>query len=215
MTLVERDALMLADMLQDEGIGPDEVDQDAVRHLVYEAGGFPTPLRRAYDEVYRRWRSGGSPRDRLACLLLSHAHIAAARASSGDSDAYRPASERHPLPGGGMFVDWSHDDRPTWQVALHYRRPVWDSADLPSEAAERIASELRKSGMTRHVQISVDLDHAGYELAFRIHAHDHAQAEAAAETLARTCLDRAGMPFGRSINGRSVSRCEPLSQASA
>jgi hypothetical protein len=113
-----------------------------------------------------------------------------------------------------MFIDWSHDERPIWQVSLHYRRPEWDDTDMPAEAGERIASELRKTGMTRQVQVAIDLDSAGYRLAFRIHAHDHAQAEAAAESLARSCLERAGMPFAQCISGRSVSLCEPLSATS-
>ncbi|MGH8908005.1 MAG: hypothetical protein ACRD0K_16190 [Egibacteraceae bacterium] len=208
MTLVERGALMLADMLSDEGIWSSEVDPDIVRHLVSEAGGFPTPLRRAYDQVYRRWTDGGSPRDRLACLLLSHAHIAAARVSS--SVTFAPRRNHDVIPGLGMFLDWSHDERPVWEVSIHYRHPDSAHADLDPAARERIATELRKTGMTRHVRVSIDEDGAGYGLAFHIHADDHAQAEATAENIAQTCLHRASMPFLRNISARSASRCDSL-----
>lgn len=208
MTLVERDALLLADMLQDEGVGLDEPDSAAIRHLVCEAGGFPSPLRRAYDEVYRRWSKGGSPRDRLACLLLSHAHIAAARAAG---DGLGPRRNNVPGLGLDMFIDWRHDEQPIWAVSLHYRRPTWDEDTcLPDEADARIASALRKTGMTRHVAVTLDPDGAGYGLSFHLHANDHAQAEATAESIARVCLNKAGMPFGTNINARSATRCEPL-----
>ncbi|MGH8898078.1 MAG: hypothetical protein ACRDZ4_13925 [Egibacteraceae bacterium] len=211
MTLVERDALLLADMLQDEGTGLGEPDPAAVRHLVGEAGGFPSPLRRAYDEVYRRWSHGGSPRDRLACLLLSHAHIAAARPPAGRGS--EPRREQGML-GLTVVGDWRDDKRPAWAVSLHYRRQNWDDADLSCEAAERISSEFRKTGMTRHVQVTVDDDGAGYDLSFRLRANGHAQAEAAAESIAWACLDAAGMPFRGNISARSATLCETIATTS-
>lgn len=175
MTLIERDALLLADMLQDEGGGLDEPDPAAVRHLVGEAGGFPPLLRRAYDEVYRRWSHGGSPRDRIACLLLSHAHIAAAR-TAADHGLEEPRREQGML-GLGVLSDWSDDQRPIWAVSLHYRRPGWDDTNLPCQTGERISSELHKTGMTRHVHVTIDGDGDGYGVSFHLRANDHAQAE--------------------------------------
>jgi hypothetical protein len=206
MTLVERDALMLADMLQDEGFWSTEVDPDVVRHLVSEAGGFPTPLRRAYDQVYRRWMDGGAPRDRLACLLLSHAHIAAARVT--EEAIYRPRRNYEVIPGLGMFLDWSHDQRPIWEVSIHYRHAGTLESQVNAQAAPRIATELRKTGVTRHVHVCIDEDKAGYGLTFYLHANDHAQAEATAESVAHACLNRAGMPSPRSVSARSASRHE-------
>lgn len=210
MTLVERDALLLADMLQDEGAGLAEPDPAAVRHLVGEAGGYPMPLRRAYDQVYRRWSQGGAPRDRLACLLLSHAHLAAARATADGGLKARPAQGMLDL---GVLGDWSDDKRPVWSVSLHYHRPGWDDADLPREAAELISSELRKTGMTRRVQVTIDPDGNGYSLSFQLKANDHVQAEATAESIAWTCLDTAGIPFSRNISARSAARCETFAGA--
>jgi hypothetical protein len=109
-----------------------------------------------------------------------------------------------------VFLDWSHDERPTWVVSIHYRRPDWDNTDLPPQASERIASELRKTGMTRHVRVSLDADLAGCGLTFHIHAKNRAEAEAVAERIARTCMDRAGMPFCRSISARSAKRWESV-----
>ncbi|MGH8901054.1 MAG: hypothetical protein ACRDYA_05080 [Egibacteraceae bacterium] len=203
MTLVERAALLLADMLQDEGAGlDDEPYPAAVRHLVGEAGGFPSPLRRAYDKVYRRWSHGGCPRDRLACLLLSHAHIAAAR-KAAEPGTEQPQREQGML-GLGVLSDWSDDQRPAWAVSLPYRRPDLDDTNLPCQAGERISSELRKTGMTRHVQVAID----GYGLSFHLRANNHAQAEAAAESIAWTCLDMAGMPFRKNVNARSAAAWE-------
>jgi hypothetical protein len=211
MTLVERDALLLADMMQEEGSGLDEPDPVAVRHLVGEAGGFPSPLRRAYDEVYQRWSRGGSPRDRLACLLLSHAHIAAARMAT--EDGLEPRRTQGLL-GLHVFDDWSNDKRPVWAVSLRYRRPERNDIELPYEAGEQISSELRKTGMTRHVHVTVDGDGDGYGLSFSLRANDHAQAEAAAESIASACLDTVGMPFSRSISARSATLCEAFAKTS-
>lgn len=211
VTLVERDALLLADMLQEEWMGLDEPDPAAVRHLVGEAGGFPSPLRRAYDKVYRRWSHGGSPRDRLACLLLSHAHIAAARTIAGGE--LKPRGTLGML-GLGIPSDRGAEEHPMWEVSLHYRRPEGDDAALPHEAAERVSSELRKTGMAQSVEVTIDDGGGGYGLFFRLRANDHAQAEATAESIAWTCLDRSGIPFSRSISARSAALCEALTTTS-
>ncbi len=192
MTLVEREALMLADMLADEGIGPDEVDPDAVWRLVSQAGGYPTQLRRAYDQVYRRWADGGSTRDHMACLLLTYAHVAAAGASNV-------------IPEPGISLNWSLDVRPVWQVGIQYQGREWHHGILSYDTGDRIASELRKTGMTRQVEVSIDDNNRGFGLSFRIHANDHAQAEVTAEGLTRSCLGRIGESDAWTAHGVSAN----------
>lgn len=192
MTLVERDALMLADMLTDEGIGPDEVDLDTVWRLVSQAGGYPTRLRRAYDQVYRRWADGGSTRDQIACFLLKYAHVAAAGAGNV-------------IPEPGMSLDWSLDERPVWQVWMQYQHLDGYDETLSYDTGDRIASELRKTGMTRHVSVSIDDDNSGFGLVFRVHANDDAQASAVAEGLTRNSLERTGQTGDWAISDRSVT----------
>jgi hypothetical protein len=118
------------------------------------------------------------------------------------------------LLGLAVLDDWSDDERPIWTVSLRYRRPDGHDGDIPHEAAERISSELRKTGKTRHIHVTVDADGDGYGLSFHLRASNHAQAEAAAESIASTCLDMVGMPFSRNISARSATRYEAFAKTS-
>jgi hypothetical protein len=110
--------------------------------------------------------------------------------------------------GTVLFLDWRYDERPIWRVAIHFRRPDGDlDGHVPGEAAARLVADLGASGLARTPWVAIDGDRWGYEVGFRVHAADRAEALADAEALVRFCAADAGLPatwhVGRATSTRS------------
>lgn len=91
-----------------------------------------------------------------------------------------------------MHVDWDHDHRPAWDVALRYRTATtWDDLD-----SKRLARELLATGRARRTEATALDDEHHCSVRLRVRAETWADAAPTALAVVEAAVASLGIAIG-------------------
>lgn len=90
-----------------------------------------------------------------------------------------------------MHIDWDHDVRPSWEVAIDFStESAWDPLDRA-----RLADEIEGTGLARQAAVSTGANPLDLEARLRLKAEDSERAATAGVAVTETAAARLGIPL--------------------